>query len=421
MKPNLKKSDDDLSVLIVEDSITQAEKLKFLLESKMYHVTTASNGNEALKIIPQLNPSLILSDVLMPGMNGYELCSQIKSDENLKHIPVILLTSLSDPEDIIKGLLCGANNFIVKPYDEKYLLSRIEYIQANLELRKHGHSQLGVEIFFAGQKHLITSDRIQIIDLLMTTYDTAIQKNHELEQAKEELTRLNAQLVESNKELESFAYSVSHDLRTPLRHIDGFIGMLSNKLINTIDEESKHYLSVISESAQKLDALIDGLLSYSRVGRTKINIVELDLNKVINEVIDELKPQFEGRVVNWNFENLPNVNADPMLIKLVFQNLLSNAIKFTKTREVTRISIKSERKNDEMIFSISDNGVGFSMEYVDELFGVFQRLHSEKDFEGSGVGLANVRRIVARHGGSTWAEGLPDKGATFYFSLKAAD
>ncbi|MEW6194585.1 MAG: response regulator [Bacteroidota bacterium] len=417
MKPGNKKNNHP-KILIVEDSPTQATKLKYFLESKSYHVETASNGKEALKIIPEFDPSIILSDILMPGMDGYELCRVIKSDDKLNHIAVILLTSLSDSEYIIKGLLCGANNFIVKPYDEEYLLSRIEYLQANLELRKHGQSQIGVEIFFAGQKHLITSDRIQIIDLLMSTYETALQKNRELERAKDELSKLNSQLVESNKELETFAFSVSHDLRSPLRHIDGFISLLKNKINNQADDEVKHYLSVISGSAKKMDSLIDALLSYSRTGRTKINITELDPNEIIRDVITELSPQYEGRKINWNIERLQNVKADPLLLKLVFQNLLSNAVKFTRKREVAEITVKHENKNDEIVFSVQDNGVGFNMDYAEELFGVFQRLHSEKEYDGSGIGLANVRRIIARHGGLTWAVGYPDNGATFYFSLK---
>lgn len=181
-------------VLIVEDSPTQAEQLRYILERNHYHVNIAQNGKEALLSLKQHKPFIVISDIIMPEMDGYELCHQIKSDKTLKDIPVILLTSLADPADIVRGLLCAADNFIVKPYDEKYLLSRIEYIFANRELRKHEKSQLGVELYFAGQRHSITSDRLQILDLLISTYETAVEKNRELIKAQDELKKLNEQL-----------------------------------------------------------------------------------------------------------------------------------------------------------------------------------------------------------------------------------
>ncbi len=181
-------------ILIVEDSLTQAEQLRHILEKRGYRTTIAVDGRKALTYLAKNKPFIIISDILMPEMDGYELCSRVKSNEKLKDIPVILLTSLANPQDIIKGLISGADNFMVKPYDENYLISRIEYIRANQELRKHEKSRLGVEISFGGRRHTITSDRLQIIDLLISTYETAIQKNHELERAKKELEILNSRL-----------------------------------------------------------------------------------------------------------------------------------------------------------------------------------------------------------------------------------
>ncbi len=181
-------------ILIVEDSPTQAEQLQHILERHGYRVSVAANGKQALARMDHQRPALVISDIVMPEMDGYEFCRTIKSNNEFRNIPVILLTSLSDPADIIRGLLCAADNFVVKPYDEKYLLSRIEYILVNRELRKHETSQLGVEIFFAGQKHSITSDRLQILDLLFSTYETAVQKNLELIKAQEALKALNEQL-----------------------------------------------------------------------------------------------------------------------------------------------------------------------------------------------------------------------------------
>ncbi|MFA3781698.1 ATP-binding protein [Melioribacteraceae bacterium 4301-Me] len=187
-------------ILIVEDSLTQAEQLRYILEKRGYKVTVAVDGKKALDYLRKNRPFIIISDVVMPEIDGYELCQQIKSNEKLRDIPVILLTSLSDPEDIIKGLTSGADNFLIKPYDENYLISRIEYIKANSELRKHEKSRLGVEISFGGKRHTITSDRLQIIDLLLSTYETAILKSNELEKAKKELEALNSQLERKVKE-----------------------------------------------------------------------------------------------------------------------------------------------------------------------------------------------------------------------------
>ena len=180
MKTSQPHPDNRGRILIAEDSPTQAEQLEHLLVTNGYTVAVVGNGQEALEAVRKEKPTLIISDIMMPAMDGYELCRSVKSEPGLKDIPVMLLTSLSDPADIIRGLLCAADNFIVKPYRESELLNRIEYILVNRELRQHEKSQLGVDIFFAGQRHLITSDRLQILDLLFSTYETAVQKNHEL-------------------------------------------------------------------------------------------------------------------------------------------------------------------------------------------------------------------------------------------------
>jgi DNA-binding response OmpR family regulator len=182
-------SENNVEILIVEDSHTQAEQLRHVLEMNRYRVTIAYNGDEALEAMQKHKPTIVISDVVMPGMDGYELCRRVKQNENYKGIPIILLTSLSSPHDIIKGLECGADHFITKPYNRDYLLSHIQYIFVNRELRKTSMADLGIEIFFAGQKHFLTSDRIQILDLLFSTYEAVMQKNQELEQTNQKLHR----------------------------------------------------------------------------------------------------------------------------------------------------------------------------------------------------------------------------------------
>lgn len=406
-----------LKILIAEDSKTQAEQLLFVLQSQGYKVSVAGNGRKALEMALEVQPSLIISDIIMPEMDGYELCREVKKNPALRDIPVILVTTMSDPQDVIKGLECGADNFVLKPYSEEYLLGRVRYVLVNREMRKSNESGMGVEIFFNGQRHFITADRLQILNLLMSTYEAAIQRNRELNQSHGELQQLNAKLDNANKELASFSYSVSHDLRAPLRHIDGYLGLLEKHIDNILDEEGRGYLKVISDAARNMGRLIDDLLAFSHMGRIEMMQSETDVALLVQETIHSLQPEIQNRQIRWIVASLPKVRADLAMLRQVFINLLANAAKYTRTREVAEIEVgvKSTRKED--IFFVRDNGVGFDMQYVDKLFGVFQRLHRAEDFEGTGVGLANVRRIIARHGGRTWAEGIVDKGATIYFTL----
>jgi light-regulated signal transduction histidine kinase (bacteriophytochrome) len=227
-----------------------------------------------------------------------------------------------------------------------------------------------------------------------------------------------AQLAAANQELEAFSYSVSHDLRAPLRHIDGFLGLLKAKLEPTLDDESRRYMATISDAALRMAALIDDLLSFSRTGRFEMSKSRVDLNALVREVIGEFEPETQGRVIDWRIAELPVVTGDRAMLRVVLVNLISNALKFTQPRARAEIGIGCQPgREGETVISVRDNGVGFDMRYVDKLFGVFQRLHGVDEFEGTGIGLANVRRIIGRHGGTTWAEGKVDGGATFYISL----
>jgi light-regulated signal transduction histidine kinase (bacteriophytochrome) len=221
-----------------------------------------------------------------------------------------------------------------------------------------------------------------------------------------------------NRELEGFAYSVSHDLRAPLRHIDGFIELLQKRMKTTIDDKSRHYMEMIADSARKMGTLIDDLLSFSRMGRKEMFTSQVDLNDLVQDVIHESKSEARGRNIQWKISPLPPVTGDRAMLRIVLVNLIANALKFTRSRNVTQIEIGYERMDEsETVVFIRDNGVGFDMKYADKLFGVFQRLHRQEDYEGTGIGLANVHRIIHRHGGRVWAEGKIDQGATFYFSL----
>ncbi len=225
------------------------------------------------------------------------------------------------------------------------------------------------------------------------------------------------QLEESNKELEAFSYSVSHDLRAPLRAIDSFAKIFEEQYTGQLDKESKRLLAVIRNNAQQMGKLIDDLLAFSRLGRHELRLQDVEMSSLVTTVFQELKQGAPDREIKFTIQDLPAARVDPSLFKQVWTNLLSNAIKFTKRRKAAMIEVGSERRGDEVVYLVKDNGVGFDMEYANKLFGVFQRLHEKTEFEGSGVGLAIVHRIITRHGGRVWAEGKPDEGATFYFTL----
>ncbi len=241
--------------------------------------------------------------------------------------------------------------------------------------------------------------------------------NKELAFQNEENQKLTDELIFANKELEKFSYSVSHDLRAPLRHINGYVDLLLSRFYDSLPEKGRHYLDNIADSSRQMGTLIDDLLQFSRIGRQEKRLVDLDMNIIVHEVLVSIKQDNPKRNIEWRIATLPQVYGDKALLHLVWTNLLSNAVKFTRAREKTIIEINVLDENDAFIFSIHDNGVGFDMQYAHKLFGVFQRLHPTDEFEGTGIGLANVHHIILRHGGRTWAEAEPDKGATFYFSL----
>jgi light-regulated signal transduction histidine kinase (bacteriophytochrome) len=210
---------------------------------------------------------------------------------------------------------------------------------------------------------------------------------------------------------------VSHDLRAPLRHISGFLDLLRRSLGDGLGAEGERYLGVIREAARNAGRLVDDLLAFSRVGRVQMRCESVDMNQLVADVRSNLQPEIGARNIAWEVNPLPAVSGDPVMLRQVWENLLSNAVKYTSTRGAARITVACDAVNGEDVFRVCDNGVGFDMQYENKLFGVFQRLHAADEFDGTGIGLASVRRIVGRHGGRTWAEGAVDRGATFYFSL----
>ena len=236
-----------------------------------------------------------------------------------------------------------------------------------------------------------------------------------------ELKQTNEKLREANSELEAFSYSVSHDLLAPLRYIDGFSEMLSKHANSMLDEKGRHYVKTINEAARRMGVLVDDLLVFSRMGRTKMHHTLVDMNDLLKEVIEQCEQQEPGRHIQWQCHPLPPVSGDAAMLRQALWNLFANAVKYSRPRDPALIETGVSGCDDnKVVFFVRDNGVGFDMTYYDKLFGVFQRLHHQNEFEGTGIGLANVQRIIHRHGGRVWGEGKIDGGATFYFSLPAA-
>ncbi len=273
---------------------------------------------------------------------------------------------------------------------------------------------------FAAVRRRIEENLRQARDHLQVEVEQRKRREDEIRILNKELVKRATELETSNNELESFAYSVSHDLRAPLRHVVGYSELLQKQASSLLDEKSRRYTRTILESAKRMGNLIDDLLAFSRIGRAETKKTLVSLDQLVKDVVAETRLDTGGRDIVWKIHPLPVCYGDRSMLRLVIGNLLSNAVKFTRMRAQAEIEIGCADGEDEVEVFVRDNGAGFDMQYVDKLFGVFQRLHLPEEFEGTGIGLATVRRIIHRHGGEVRAEGGVDQGATLYFSLPKA-
>jgi two-component system, NtrC family, sensor kinase len=382
-------------ILTVDDSPTYLHELASALRDEGYDVVLAHSGEDAIEMLAVQSVDCILMDLMMPGIGGQETCRRIKASPTLRNIPLIMLTAVEDRQALIDGLATGADDYIAKSHEFDVLRARI---QAQMRRKQ-----------FEDENRRI---RDKLLDSELEAAEARAAR--QIAEAKAELVE---ELKHKNQELEAFSYSVSHDLRAPLRSIDGFSQLLLEEYGPNLDETALGYLRRIKSATDRMSELIADMLQLSRVSRAEVNRTRVDISALAKSVADELAQQNVQRTVSVQIQPGLQADADPGLMKVLFENLLGNAWKFTQRAETARIEVKLDSKSEEAIFFVKDNGAGFDMAYAGRLFQPFQRMHSVADFPGTGIGLATVRRVVNLHGGRVWAEGLVGSGATIFFTI----
>ncbi|HEY9046832.1 MAG TPA: response regulator [Ohtaekwangia sp.] len=381
--------DERVTILLVDDKPANIFALKNLLERPERMFLTATNGNDALKMALNNPIDLIILDVQMPGMDGFEVAQTLKLNKKTKDIPIIFASAeKKERQSVMKGFEEGAVDYLSKPLDPELTTAKVSVL-LKIQLQKK-------ELLEKNQSLQNAEARIKVLN--------------------DDLSKNLLQLKEVNKELESFTYSVSHDLRAPVRALIGFSNILEKNHAETLDPEALRLLGVIRKNANKMGSLIDDLLEFSKMGRKEITRTPVNIDSLVKNSIQEINDSTQHKAT-IKIDTLLPVQADESLLTQVWINLITNAIKYSAKKENPVVEIGSYRDNQYIVYFVRDNGAGFSMEYADKLFGVFQRLHTANEFEGTGVGLAIVQRIVAKHGGRVWAEAKINEGAAFYFSL----
>lgn len=405
-------------ILAVDDSATFLGELCDQLRAEGYDVVAAHSGAEALELLGTQPVDGILLDLLMPEMSGQETCRRIKAEPAWRDIPLIILTALDESAAMIEGINAGADDYIAKSGDFEILKARLraqlrrkQFEDENRDIREQLHRR-EMEAVETQALRELSETRAALIASLE-------QKNAEMLQANGELKRAKDAADSANRELESFSYSVSHDLRAPLRAVDGFSQLLLTQVGVQLDATARRHLERVREGTKRMGQLIDDMLSLAQVTRQPLRNEPVDLSAESLNIVAHLRTTPPaGRTVEVEVAAGLVAQGDRGLLRILLENLLGNAWKFTTKREQAYIEFGRQPPADgPVVFFVRDNGAGFDMKYANKLFGVFQRLHTMEEFPGTGVGLATVSRVVRRHGGKVWAESAVGQGATFFFTL----
>jgi signal transduction histidine kinase len=382
--------DDRVNILLVDDQPANLLAMEAMLQGLGQNLIKAQSGREALKWLLTHEFAVILLDVKMPEMDGFETASLIRQRDKSRHTPILFLTAADNSQShAVRGYAVGAVDYLIKPVVPEFVRSKVAVF---VELAKKSE-------LLRRQARLLA----------------------EGEQAALELAETRAELVRDlehkNRELESFSYAVSHDLRAPLRRIDSFSRAILESQGDRLDDSGRRYLERVREASQHMSQLIDDVLYLSRVTSAELREHEVDLSALVSLILTRLQESEPARKVEVRVRPGIVVTGDGQLLRIALENLLENAWKFTGKVPEPRIEFGLTQASGEPTYFVRDNGAGFDMTYADRLFGPFQRLHRQGEFLGSGIGLATVQRIIHRHGGRVWAEGLVGQGATFQFTL----
>ncbi|MGD0816182.1 MAG: response regulator [Verrucomicrobiota bacterium] len=418
--------EDKAGILLVDDRHDKCMAMEAILAGLGQNIVTAHSGNEALRLLLEQEFAVILLDVNMPGLDGFETAFLIRQRKSLEHTPIIFTTAVSDTEThVSRGYSLGAVDYILTPVWPEVLRTKVSVF---VELFKK-NQQLIRQAEVLRRAHDELENRVKNRTVQLAVANESLRREiAERERVEEAIRHINAgleqrvldrtaELAAANRELEAFTYSVAHDLQAPLRNIQSYVQLLEEEWAAKMPPEPGQYLQRIAARTKYLTQLISGLLNLSIIGKQELKRQQVGLKEIVEDVVASLKSDMPDRCIQWKIQDLPAAPCDPYLIRQVFINLLCNAVKYTRPRDLAVIEVGQTKVGAETAVFVRDNGVGFDMMYADKLFGLFQRLHPVAEFEGTGIGLAMVERIIRKHGGRIWAQAAEQKGATFYFTI----
>jgi two-component system sensor histidine kinase/response regulator len=409
-------------ILIVEDSPTQATLLASLLEQAGHEIVVATDGEAALELVRTEPLDLVMSDIIMPGISGYDVCRRIKLELGKTDLPVVLLTGLSDPLDIVRGLESGADNYITKPYEPEHLVSRVNRVLANREIRRRTRSDGGVEIQFMGETFVITAEKEQILDLLISSYEELVRTNQVLESRTTEAEQARKEAEAASKAKSEFLAMMSHELRTPLNAIGGYAQLIEDGVNGPITPEQRKSLTRIRANQEHLLTLINDVLNLARMeaGRVTVQATDVPVDATLAGAVELIRPQLEAKKLRYEYQGGDQgvtVFADRERLLQIILNLLTNATKFTD--EGGRITLGWRRENGTVYIEVKDSGIGIPADRLESIFEPFVQVEQRRaaSREGVGLGLAISRELARAMNGELVAESTVGEGSVFTLTL----